>query len=67
MNRLAPLILAAVLLAVWEAACRILAVPPYLLPMPSATGVEHDVCSLGIFSILTRQTRHDASMPRPGW
>ena len=38
MNRLAPLILAAVLLAVWEAACRILAVPPYLLPMPSAIG-----------------------------
>ena len=34
--------------------------------MPSATGVEHDVCSLGIFSIFTRQTRQDASMPRPG-
>jgi hypothetical protein len=35
--------------------------------MPSATGVEHDVCSLGIFSIFTRQTRHEASMPSPGW
>ena len=35
--------------------------------MPSATGVEHDVWSFGIFSILTRQTRQEASMPRPGW
>ena len=35
--------------------------------MPSAAGVEHDVCSFGIFSIFTRQTRHDASMPSPGW
>ena len=34
--------------------------------MPSATGVEHDVCSFGIFSIFTMQTRHDPSMPRPG-
>ena len=29
--------------------------------------VEHDVCSFGIFSIFTRQTRHDASIPSPGW
>ena len=35
--------------------------------MPSATGVEHDVCSFGIFSILTMQTRQEPSMPRPGW
>jgi hypothetical protein len=34
--------------------------------MPSAAGVEHDVCSLGIFSIYTRQTRHDASMTSHG-
>ncbi len=34
--------------------------------MPSPTGVEHDVCSFGIFSIFTRQTRHEASMPSPG-
>ena len=34
--------------------------------MPSATGVEHDVCSFGIFSILTMQTRQDPSMPSPG-
>jgi hypothetical protein len=35
--------------------------------MPSATGVEHDVCSFGSFSILTMQTRQEPSMPRPGW
>jgi hypothetical protein len=34
--------------------------------MPSATGVEQDVCSFGIFSILTMQTRQEPSMPRPG-
>jgi NitT/TauT family transport system permease protein len=33
---LAPLILIAVLLGGWEVACRILAVPSYLLPTPSA-------------------------------
>jgi NitT/TauT family transport system permease protein len=33
---LAPLVLIAVLLAVWEAACRLLAVPVFLLPPPSA-------------------------------
>jgi NitT/TauT family transport system permease protein len=33
---LAPLALTALLLAVWEIACRALAVPPYLLPAPSA-------------------------------
>ncbi len=33
---LAPLILIVVLLGGWEAACRILSVPPYLLPAPSA-------------------------------
>lgn len=32
---LAPLILIAVLLGGWEIACRVLAVPPYLLPAPS--------------------------------
>ena len=32
-----------------------------------ADGVEHDVCSFGIFSILTMQTRQEPSMPRPGW
>lgn len=35
---LAPLILIVVLLTGWEAACRILAVPPYLLPAPSGIG-----------------------------
>ena len=32
----APLILLGLLLAVWEAACRLLHVPPYFLPPPSA-------------------------------
>ena len=36
MTRLAPWILGLALLAVWEAACRLLAVPVYLLPPPSA-------------------------------
>ena len=36
MSRLAPLILAAALLLAWEAACRLLAIPPYFLPPPSA-------------------------------
>ena len=40
MNRLlaiaAPVLLIAGLLAIWEAACRILAVPSYILPPPSA-------------------------------
>ena len=37
MNRfLPPLLLTALLLGVWEAACRLLAVPAYLLPPPSA-------------------------------
>lgn len=35
---LAPLLLIAALLGGWEAACRALAVPPYLLPAPSAVG-----------------------------
>jgi hypothetical protein len=35
--------------------------------MPSATVVEHDVCSFGIFSILTMQTRQDPSIPSQGW
>ena len=39
MSRLAPVILAVVLLAIWEAACRLLAIPPYLLPAPSAVGL----------------------------
>lgn len=33
---LAPLVLIAILLAGWEAACRLMAVPVYLLPPPSA-------------------------------
>lgn len=33
---LAPLVLLGLLLAAWEFACRLLAVPPYLLPPPSA-------------------------------
>jgi len=36
---LAPWILAALLLAIWEASCRIFAVPSYLLPAPSAVAV----------------------------
>ena len=39
MNRLAPLILVALLLAIWEVACRALHVPPYFLPAPSAVAV----------------------------
>ena len=35
-------------------------------PCPSAQTVEHDVCSFGIFSILTMHTRHEPSMPMPG-
>ncbi len=35
--------------------------------IPSAAGVEHAVWSFGIFSIFTRQTRHDPSIPNPGW
>ena len=35
--------------------------------MPSATGVEQEVCSFGIFSILTMQTRQEPSIPSPGW
>lgn len=37
--RLAPLLLAAALLGVWEAACRALHVPLYFLPPPSAVAV----------------------------
>ncbi len=36
LNLLAPIALVALLLAAWEAACRLLHVPPYLLPPPSA-------------------------------
>jgi len=36
MSRLAPVILALVLLLIWEAACRFLAIPSYFLPAPSA-------------------------------
>ena len=39
---------------------------PVITTMPSAAVVEHDVCSFGIFSILTMQTRQDPSIPRPG-
>ncbi len=42
MNRalaiLAPLVLVAVLLGIWEAACRMLHVPAYILPAPSQVG-----------------------------
>ena len=34
--------------------------------MPSVQVVEHEVCSFGIFSILTMQTRQEPSMPMPG-
>ena len=34
--------------------------------MPSDAEIEHDTCSFGIFSILTRQTRQLPSTPRPG-
>jgi len=36
MIRLAPVLFALALLAIWEAACRILAIPAYLLPAPTA-------------------------------
>lgn len=36
---LPPLLLAALLLAAWEAACRLLHVPPWFLPPPSAVAV----------------------------
>lgn len=36
---LAPLVLISLLLGGWEASCRILAIPPYLLPAPSAIAV----------------------------
>lgn len=39
MSRLAPFLLVALLLAGWEAACRLLHVPVYLLPPPSAVAV----------------------------
>ncbi|CAN5336274.1 ABC transporter permease [soil metagenome] len=38
-DALPPLLLIAVLLAVWEASCRLLAVPTYFLPPPSAVAV----------------------------
>jgi NitT/TauT family transport system permease protein len=38
MKLLAPTILIVLLLAAWEAACRVLGVPVYLLPAPSAIG-----------------------------
>lgn len=38
MKLLAPAILILLLLAAWEAACRVLGVPVYLLPAPSAIG-----------------------------
>jgi NitT/TauT family transport system permease protein len=36
---LAPVALIVLILAVWEAACRLLAIPPFLLPAPSAVAV----------------------------
>ena len=44
MNRLAPLLLIAILLGGWEIACRVMQVPVYFLPPPSAVGaalLEH--------------------------
>lgn len=44
MNRLAPFLLIAVLLGGWEIACRVMQVPVYFLPPPSAVGaalLEH--------------------------
>jgi NitT/TauT family transport system permease protein len=38
-NRLAPIALLALLLAIWEAACRLLSVPGYFLPPPSAVAI----------------------------
>lgn len=35
---LPPLVLVALIIGVWEAACRLMAVPTYLLPTPSAIG-----------------------------
>ena len=35
----APILLVAALLGAWEAACRLLAVPQYLVPTPSAVGL----------------------------
>ena len=35
-------------------------------PCPRWQTVEHEVCSFGIFSILTMQTRQEPSMPMPG-
>ncbi len=39
MNRLAPLLLIAILLGGWEIACRVMQVPVYFLPPPSAVAV----------------------------
>lgn len=39
MSRLAPLLLVAILLSAWEAACRLLHVPAYFLPPPSDVAV----------------------------
>lgn len=39
MSRLAPLVLLAILLGLWEAACRGFQIAPYLLPPPSAVAV----------------------------
>lgn len=39
MSRLAPLVLIAILLTIWEVACRAMQVPAYFLPAPSAVAV----------------------------
>ena len=39
LDLLAPVALLLFLLAAWEAACRLLAVPVYFLPPPSAKGM----------------------------
>ena len=70
MNRalslIAPFALIGLLLAIWEAACRALAIPPFLLPPPSAiamaVGVRADSWHRAVPS-RTREVRdpHQAS------
>ena len=48
LDRAVPLLFACALLLVWEAACRVFAIPPYLLPAPSAilvAGVSYPASS----------------------
>ena len=57
LDRAAPWLAAVVLLSVWEVTCRVLEVPPYLLPTPSAifngaTAVASDTWSRHIWATL---------------